>query len=193
MEVQQIAQVFAQIDRELWIVTAASEGRRGGLVATFVSQASIAPRQPRVCVGIARQHATWELIQQSGAFALHLLATDQVEWAWRFGLQSSRQADKFAGLEIKAGTTGCPLLSFAHSWLECRVEAGWDSGDRTVFLGEVLDGGVNRTGSPFTFRQLLAQATPEQRQELRSQLEQDAALDDAAIRAWRIQARKTQS
>src|SRR5580693_5111141 len=62
-----------KLDRELWVVTAADGDQKGGLIATFVSLASIAPALPRVLVGISRRHRTWELIESSGAFVLHLL------------------------------------------------------------------------------------------------------------------------
>jgi hypothetical protein len=38
-----VTTVFERIEREVWIVTAAHRGRRGGLVATFVNPASIVP------------------------------------------------------------------------------------------------------------------------------------------------------
>src|SRR4051794_28161309 len=79
-------ELLRRLDRELWLVTAGSGGRRGGLIATFVSQASIVPEMPRMIVGLAQQHHTRELVEASGAFALHLLGEDQVEWVWRFGL-----------------------------------------------------------------------------------------------------------
>src|SRR6516225_194631 len=95
------ASLFARTDRELWLLTAAAGGRRGGLIATFVSQASIVPDLPRVVVGIAKQHHTWGLIEASGAFALHLLSADELDWVWRFGLQSGRDSDKLDGLATR--------------------------------------------------------------------------------------------
>src|SRR5258708_6417143 len=111
MDLQTACTVFEQLDPVLWIVTARAENRRGGLVATFVNQASLcplwprgdgpaatAPEAPRVLVGVARQHHTWELIEASGAFALHLLGEEHTEWVARFGLPSGREGDKLDGL-----------------------------------------------------------------------------------------------
>src|SRR5437588_10674311 len=132
MDTSAISAVFAQLDRELWLLTAAASGNRGGLVATFVSQASIVPEMPRVLVGMARQHRTWELIEASGAFALHLLGEEHLDWVIRFGLKSSRTVDKFDGLEHRPGPSGSPILRGAAGWLDCRVEAKLDTGDRTL-------------------------------------------------------------
>src|SRR5207237_6014496 len=87
---------------------------RGGLVATFVQQASLVPRLPRFVVGIANQHHTGELIRRSRAFALHLLSEDELDWVPRFGLTSGRSGgDKFAGLRTAEGATGSPILEDA--------------------------------------------------------------------------------
>ncbi len=47
MDAAQISKVYAQLDPPLWLVTAADGGRRGGLIATTVTQASIVGEMPR--------------------------------------------------------------------------------------------------------------------------------------------------
>jgi flavin reductase (DIM6/NTAB) family NADH-FMN oxidoreductase RutF len=184
-----IASVFAQLDRELWLLTAAAGGLRGGLIATFVGQASIVPEMPRVLVGLARQHHTWGLVEAAGAFALHLLTEEQLDLIWRFGLASGRDGDKLAGLPVRAGATGAPLLTDAPALLECRVEARWDSGDRTVYLAEVVEGAAAKPGPVLTLRRAVELAPPERRRQLKEGLVRDAQIDAAAIRQWRAQRR----
>jgi flavin reductase (DIM6/NTAB) family NADH-FMN oxidoreductase RutF len=185
VDVGAVASLFARLDRELWLVTSQADGRRGGLIATFVNQVSIVPEMPRVVVGLAKQHYTWELVQASGVFALHLLGERHLEWVWRFGLSSARQGDKFAGLEARPGVTNCPLLADALSWLECQVEEALDTGDRTVYLAKVLDGRVVSDDPPLTVARLLQLAPPDNLADLKRQMKKDAAVDAAAIRAWR--------
>src|ERR1041385_4670921 len=105
------AALFAWLDRELWLVTAQAGARRGGLIAPFVSQASLSPDLPRVVIGIAQQHHTWELIEASGAFALHLLGQENLEWVPHFALRSGRNVDKFSGWPFRTAVTGSPLLA----------------------------------------------------------------------------------
>jgi flavin reductase (DIM6/NTAB) family NADH-FMN oxidoreductase RutF len=177
--------LFAWLDPELWLVTAAADGRRGGLIATFVNEASIVADLPRMLVGLARQHHTWELVEASGAFALHLLSAEQLELVWRFGLTSGRGVDKLAGLPCHTGVTGSPLLEDAIGWLDCRVEARLETGDRTVYLAEVVQSRVTRFAPPLTFRRLLELAPPERVAELKRQRHADSHVDAEAIRAWR--------
>jgi flavin reductase (DIM6/NTAB) family NADH-FMN oxidoreductase RutF len=180
-----IFNVLSQLDRELWIVTAAADSRRGGLVATFVNSASIVPELPRVLVGLARQHHTWQLIEATDVFALHLLSEEQLDWVWNFGLRSGRTSDKLAEYATQPGSTGAPILTDAVAWLECRVETRLDTGDRTVYLAKVVDGRRLRNQAPLTARRMVELAPPERLQELKQGLERDALIDAAAITAWR--------
>jgi flavin reductase (DIM6/NTAB) family NADH-FMN oxidoreductase RutF len=179
------ATLLARRDREVWLVTAQAGARRSGLIATFVNPASIVVEMPRVLVGLAKQHYTWELVEASRAFALHLLGERHLEWVWRFGLSSARDMDKFAPLAPRPGVTASPLLDDTLGWLECKVEAALDTGDRSVYLAEVVNAQVLSDEPPLTVSRLLQLAAPERRAELKRQMEHDAAVDAAAIQAWR--------
>jgi flavin reductase (DIM6/NTAB) family NADH-FMN oxidoreductase RutF len=185
MNASAIADVLSPLDRELWLVTAQVGPRRGGLIATFVSNASLVPDLPRMLIGIAKQHHTWDLIEAAGAFAMHLFGEDHLDWVWRFGLASGRGRDKLAGLPTTSGATGSPLLEDALAWLDCRVEARMDTGDRMVFLGEVVDGARLRAGTALSFQRMLKLAPPDKRVALKEGMVLDAAVDAAAIRVWR--------
>jgi flavin reductase (DIM6/NTAB) family NADH-FMN oxidoreductase RutF len=185
MDHEAASTLFRALDREVWLVTARAGERRGGLIATFVSQASIVPEAPRVIVGLARQHHTWELVEESGAFALHLIAEEQVDWVWRFGLQTGRDRDKLDGLETKAGVSGAPILNEAPAWLDCRVEARLDTGDRTVYLAAVLDARFDGEPTALTVRQLRTMIPDDRRRVLEEQMGRDIAVDAHAIDAWR--------
>jgi flavin reductase (DIM6/NTAB) family NADH-FMN oxidoreductase RutF len=177
--------LFARLDRELWLVTAQAGARRGGLIATFVNQASIVPELPRVVVGIAKQHHTWELIEASRAFAVHQLGERHLEWVWRFGLTSGRDGDKFTGLATRQGATNSPLLDEALGWLDCKVEASCDTGDRTLYLAEVVDSQGISDEAPLTLKRMLQLAPADKRAELKRQMQRDGVIDTAAIRTWR--------
>jgi flavin reductase (DIM6/NTAB) family NADH-FMN oxidoreductase RutF len=174
-----------ELDRELWIVTARDGPQMGGLVATHVSMASIVPELPRVTVAVACHHQTWALIEASGAFALHLLGEEHLDWPLRFGLQSSRDVDKFAGLEHRPGQTGSPILDGALGWLDCRVESRLETGDRTIYVAEVVGAKAPAGGRVLTFQRWLALQSAEVRARLAEQRDHDAVIEAEAIRAWR--------
>jgi flavin reductase (DIM6/NTAB) family NADH-FMN oxidoreductase RutF len=185
MDVTAASTLFAWLDREVWLVTARAGERRGGLIATFVSPASIVPELPRVLVALSKQHFTHELVEASGAFALHLLAEEQLELVWRFGLESGRDHDKLAGLTVTTAVTGSPLLAETVGWLDCRVEAKLDIGDRILYVGEVLEGKVTHFAPPLTTKRLM-ERMPMTRLSQMQRMRQDDSLRDAeVIEAWR--------
>jgi flavin reductase (DIM6/NTAB) family NADH-FMN oxidoreductase RutF len=143
------------------------------------------PELPRVLVGLAKRHHTRDLVEAAGAFALHLLGEGQLEWVWRFGLASGRDVDKLADVPAREGVTGAPVVTEAPAYCECRVEARWDSGDRTVYLAEVVAGAAVRPGPVLTRQRLLQLAPPERLRQLKEGMVRDAAADAEAIRAWR--------
>lgn len=185
----EVSAVESRLDRELWVVTSTDGTRFGGLIATFVSTASIVPGMPRVLVGIARHHRTWELIETSGAFALHLFGEQHLDWVVRFGLQSGRETDKFAGMVHRPGRSGSPILDGALAWLDCRVETKMETGDRTVYLAEVVGASLIQAGPCLTAKRMFALVSDEVRARLSEDRKRHAEVDARAIAAWRSEAR----
>jgi flavin reductase (DIM6/NTAB) family NADH-FMN oxidoreductase RutF len=177
--------LWGHLDPAVWLVTSQAASQRGGLIATFVNQASIVPEMPRVLVGLAKQHHTWELVEASGAFALHLLAEEQLDLVWRFGLKTGRETNKMEGLILRNGATGSPLLANVLGWLDCRVEAQLDIGDRTVYLAEVLEAEQVHSGTVLTLKRLSEIAPLDKLQELKKLMARDSEVDAEAIRTWR--------
>lgn len=178
-------QLFARINRELWVVTSRDAERRGGLIATFVSNASLVDSLPRVLVALAKQQYTRELIEASRSFGLHLISAGQLEWVWNFGIGSGRDRDKLSGYAVEYAKTGTPLLSEALGWLDCRVETTLDTGDRTVYVAEVVAARSIGNEPPLTVHELLRIAPPDRLKDMESLRERDSSRDAQAILAWR--------
>src|SRR5215212_11344247 len=113
------SEIFDRLDRELWVITAQAGERCSGLVATYVARVSLVPALPRVTIALAKHHYTHELIEASNAFCLHLIGEDQLDWVWRFGIQSGRDVDKLRGLATSISASGSPILTESLSWLDC--------------------------------------------------------------------------
>ena len=115
------------------VTTRDEEGSPRGMTATAVCSVSVRP--PLVMVCMAQASATHGGVEDSGVFALNVLAHDARELAARFG---SRAEDKFADVEYSTGETGAPLLTAALARCDCRVERSTAAGDHTIFVGRVL-------------------------------------------------------
>ena len=93
-----------------------------------------------------------ELLRRAGGFALSLLAGDQEAVAQHF----ARGVPPFAhwhGIATRAGAAGAPLIDDALGWLECETRAEHDTGDHTLFVGEVLAAEPGSTGPGLVYRE----------------------------------------
>jgi flavin reductase (DIM6/NTAB) family NADH-FMN oxidoreductase RutF len=185
------------VDRPIWLITSAAGGRRGGLVATWVMPASLDSAPPRLLVAFGPNHFTTELVLSGGAFAAHLLRSDQARVAWNFASDSGRNRDKLTGLDLQPGVTGVPILADCRAWCECRVEASYSTGDRMFVWGNVIAGdnviaGNNviagdengPAGVPLTESVFFSNLTTEERQTLAAQQRADAALLAPRFATW---------
>ena len=184
-----LAAALRLVDREVWVITAAHAERRGGLVATWVSSASIDPARPVLLIGLAPNHFTAHLVQNSRAFAAHLLRSSQAQLAWNFARHSGRDGDKLAGLEYSPGVTGAPVLADCLASFECRVFARFDAGDRLFFWGDVIDGHPSDAGPsaelPLREHAFIQALTAEQRQVLTADRAADSQRNRPLHDRWR--------
>lgn len=119
-------------------VTTSARGRRNGMIANSAQRASLVPSVPRVSVYVSKINLSHDLIYASGVFGLHLLRHDQWDVIRELGLRSGRDGDKLARFQLRAGSTGCPMLVDVRAALECRVVNAMDAGASTFFLGDVV-------------------------------------------------------
>ena len=68
-----------------------------------------------------------------------MLTSGQTELARRFGFQSGRKIDKFAGLDTLAAASGAPVLPQAYAYLDLKLVHTFAAGDHTLFVGEVVE------------------------------------------------------
>lgn len=146
------SQKMKKVDlREFWkyatrpsIVTwavAEYEGRRSVCPLSWWMRTSLEP--PMVAISVAPARFTHGLIAGSGEFVLAWPGDDLAEATWYCGTHSARdpKVDKFAAARLTAAPAECvgaPLIAECAAQLECRVTAQCESGDHTIFVGEVL-------------------------------------------------------
>ncbi len=186
----EIDSVLSLVNRELWLLTAADGSRRGGLIATFVSQASIDRERPVLFAALSPNHFTTSLVQASRALAAHLLRPDQVELAWNFAKDSGHERDKLAGLELETSRTGAPILKESLAWCECQVFAQYDAGDRLYFWADIVAAGGSPQRSaaaakPLCEQEFFRQLTSDQRQTLIAARDSDARSLRLKHQLWR--------
>ena len=145
--------MMGQLWSPLVAVTSHWRGEANAQIAVSVGAASVVPDQPRVVVQIYKENYSWEMLQNSGAFALNFLRPDQTHLIKAFGLVSGLNVDKLSEIPHRLGLTGSPILEDCWGYLDCRVINGMDGGDMTCFLADVVDGETVSEGEPLWWPQ----------------------------------------
>jgi flavin reductase (DIM6/NTAB) family NADH-FMN oxidoreductase RutF len=140
---------LAQWASGVTIVTSIHNGERVGITASSFSSLSLEP--PRVLISVAKRLQTHQAIMESQSFAVSILTTAQQEWGMRFAGMVPEGGDRFAGIDSFTAVTGCPLLPDVLGWLDCRVAVGYDGGDHTIFVGDVVAASASDGDNPVIY------------------------------------------
>lgn len=137
---------FGRMNYGIYVLTTRQDDTINGMIASWVSQVSHTP--PLIMAAVHPNRYSHGLLEESGAFALHVLDRCQREMLGRF--KGPDASGKFEGLEWRVGETGCPVLKDCLAWLECTVIETLAPGNHTLFIGEVIGAGCAAEGDPLT-------------------------------------------
>src|SRR3954447_4702202 len=116
------------------VVTALdASGKPRGMTANSFTTVSVDP--PLVLVCVSRKSESFPALRDCSAFAVSIVADDQVELARRFATSG---VDKFEGVAVRSLVTGAPLLDGAVAWIDCTVHDRHDAGDHIILVGDVV-------------------------------------------------------
>ncbi len=123
----------------LYVATAKSGNKDNGMIVNAVSQVTNLPKM--VAVTINKDSYTHHLVKESGLVNLNCLdTTANFELIQRFGFQSGRNCDKFAGLPIRRSANGLAVLeSGANALISLKVKNYVDLGTHGMFICEVTE------------------------------------------------------
>jgi len=131
------------------IVTASHAGQQHGM--TVSSFTSIALEPPLIIVSLQTDSRTHELVSQSNAFAITILAESQEEVSDRFAGRVPDAEDRLSGVETETFVTGAPFIKGGLAYLDCRVTQTIPVGTNTLFLAEVVSARGNGEGRPLVY------------------------------------------
>ncbi|QDU30941.1 Flavin reductase like domain protein [Anatilimnocola aggregata] len=184
---EQIDSLLRIVDREIWLITAAHNGQRSGLTATWVSQVSLDPERPVLLAGLSPRNYTTELVQQRGLFAAHLMTHEQLQLAYALAAHSGRQQDKLAGVQLSPHESGALILTECRAWFVGKVFRQQSTGDREFFWADVIAAGENAAGPALREQAFFQGLTATERIHLKELRASDALALRAAARLWRQQ------
>ena len=115
------------------VTTKDTAGNPFGLTANAFASLSLNPPLALVCIDKDAQ--CYSCFEVSKFFAVNVLREDQEEISRRF---ATKGTEKFTGIPWHKGESGVALLDGAISHIECKIVRGYDGGDHTIYVGEVL-------------------------------------------------------
>lgn len=144
-------QALYKISYGIYIVSSVKNNKFAGQIANTVFQVTSEP--PKVAVCLNKKNTTHEFVKDSKVFSVSILEKDTpLQFIGRFGFRSSRDFNKFEGVNFKIGKTGAPIvLDYTVAFLEAKVVSEHDVGTHTLFIGEVLDAEVLKDAEVMTY------------------------------------------
>ena len=130
-----------KIPNALALIGSRAGDERNGMTASWISQLSMEP----VLIGVAVENTavTHRLITDGGSFTVNLWDAEQTRVFVKFSKPAAYADGTLNGRPVREATTGAPVFTEAIAWLDCEVRHSLDLGTHTLFVGELVDGGIN--------------------------------------------------
>ena len=144
----------------LFVLTAKDGDKDNGCIVNTAIQAASTPNQVSICVNKANY--THDMILKTGAFTVSILSQNaKFDLFKRFGFQSGRDTDKFAGFACKRGENGILYVTEGtNAFISVKVDKTVDLGSHTMFIGEVTDMEVLSDDASVTYEYYLENIKP---------------------------------
>ncbi len=129
-----------QLTYGLFVLTAREGEKDNGCIINTAGQVTASPN--RISIAVNKGNYTHDMILRTGQFTLSILSEDaDFSIFQRFGFQSGRDTDKFAGYpEAKRGANGILYVTEGTNGYICgKVEQTLDLGTDTLFIAAVED------------------------------------------------------
>jgi flavin reductase (DIM6/NTAB) family NADH-FMN oxidoreductase RutF len=117
-------------------ITTSHDGNLNANIATWVMQTAMGGKV--VCVALYKIDYTIELVRESKMLNINLLHTEQTNLINKLGRRSGKDSNKFKNLKFELDNRGCPFLTEAIGYVQCKVLHSTDAGDHELFICEVL-------------------------------------------------------
>ena len=145
-----------------FVLTARRGEQDNGCIINTATQVTSEPN--RITIAVNKANHTHDMVLETGRFNLSVLSERAAFSTFqRFGFQSGREVDKFAGFEghaVRQANGIFVVTQGACAWLSCKVVSTLDLGTHTLFLADVEDGDVLSADPAVTYAYYQANIKP---------------------------------
>ncbi len=130
---------LGRIVGSLCVVTTIQDGVKGGMLASWVSQATFNPLG--LTVAVAKDRAIESLLYTGSEFVLNIMAEGRHSGLMKHFLKPFAPGeDRFVEIEWEEGENGSPILKESLAYLECIVSNRMECGDHWLVYGVAKKG-----------------------------------------------------
>ena len=160
----------------LFVLTAKDGTKDNGCIINTASQLTDTPK--RITIAVNKANYTHDIILKTGVFNVSVLSEDAAMATFqRFGFQSGRNADKFAGCEgLERSANGLYYLTEGtNAVISGKVIQSVDCGTHTLFIADVTEAKILSQEPSVTYAYYFAHIKPKPL---------PAAMSDAPKKGW---------
>lgn len=136
-----INRVTWKIPNALALVGSRAGDERNGMTTSWITQLSMEP--VLIGIGVDNTAVTHRLITDGGCFTLNLWDAEDTRVFVKFSKPAGYEDGALNGRAVRDGVSGAPVFEEAIAYLDCEVRHSLDLGTHTLFVGEVVDAGIN--------------------------------------------------
>ena len=129
--------VLRNLSYGVYVVTSKEKDKNVGCVANSIMQVTSNPSV--IAVSINHDNYTNKVIKENNKFGVSILKeTTDAKIIGTFGFKSSKDTDKFEGINYKE-IWEIPVLENTCGYMVCKVIDTMETSTHTIFLGEVIE------------------------------------------------------
>lgn len=129
--------VLRNLSYGVYVVTSRDKDKNVGCIANSIMQVTSNPSV--IAVSINHDNYTNKIIKENNKFGVSILKeTTDAKIIGTFGFKSSKDTDKFEGINFKE-IMEIPVLEDTCGYMVCKVIDTMETSTHTIFLGEVIE------------------------------------------------------
>lgn len=146
----------------LFVLSARRGEKDNGCITNTAIQVTSEPN--RIAIAVNKANFTHDMVLETGKFTVSVLSQEaKFELFQRFGFQSGRDVDKLADFQEHIARDGNGVVYVTqgtNAWISCQVVSTMDLGTHTLFVADVLDGGILSNAPSATYAYYQANIKP---------------------------------
>ncbi len=141
VDAELLNRVTWKIPNALALVGSRAGDERNAMTTSWVTQLSMDP--VLIGIGVDNEAVTHRLITEGRAFTVNLWDAEDTRVFVKFSKPAQDEGATLNGRAVRAAATGAPVFEEAVAWIDCELRHSVDLGTHTLFVGEIVDAGIN--------------------------------------------------